>query len=191
MPTTSVVVLKLAMPEALTATLAASVVAPSVNVTVPDGTPAADVTVAVNITDCPNVDGFGVELTAVEVLPCTTCGVPAVPLLSAQPVVPVNDAVIVCLPTASALVLNVACPLALTATFDAQVEAPSVNVTVPTGIPAADATVAVNVTDWPKVDGFGAELTAVVVGPSTVCAVAAVPLLFAQPVAPLNDAVIV
>ena len=42
-------------------------VAPSVNVTAPDGIPFVEVTVAVNVTDCPGVDGLGAEVTAVEV----------------------------------------------------------------------------------------------------------------------------
>ena len=53
------------------------------------------------------------------------------------------------------------------------VVAPSLNVTVPLGVPepgAVAATVAVNVTDAPKTLGFGAALTAVVVAPLfTVC----------------------
>ena len=43
---------------------------------------------------------------------------------------------------------------------------PSLNVTVPLGVPAPGATadtVAVRVTDWPNTDGFTDELTAVVV----------------------------
>jgi hypothetical protein len=42
--------------------------------------------------------------------------------------------------------------------------APStVNCTVPVGVPALLVTVAVNVTDWPTVDGFADDVTAVVV----------------------------
>lgn len=41
---------------------------------------------------------------------------------------------------------------------------PSRNVTVPVAVPAAlQLSVAVNVTDWPSLDGFREELTAVVV----------------------------
>jgi hypothetical protein len=46
-----------------------SCVAPSKNVTVPVIVPAvADITVAVNFTLCPDVAGFGVEVTAVVVV---------------------------------------------------------------------------------------------------------------------------
>ena len=41
--------------------------APSVKVTVPVGVPAPEVTVAVNVTDCPAVDGFTLEPSAVLV----------------------------------------------------------------------------------------------------------------------------
>ena len=60
--------------------------------------------------------------------------------------VPVKVAVIEWLPEASALVANVAVP-AETATFEASVVAPSVNVTEPVGVPALLETVAVRVTD--------------------------------------------
>jgi hypothetical protein len=40
---------------------------------------------------------------------------------------------------------------------------PSLKVTVPGGIPLVELTVAVNVTDWPKLEGSGVELRLVVV----------------------------
>lgn len=54
---------------AVTATPDASVVAPSVKVTVPVGVPLDDDIVAVMITDCPGPDGFADEVTAVVVAP--------------------------------------------------------------------------------------------------------------------------
>ena len=42
-------------------------VLPSLNCTVPPGVPDPDDTVAVSVTDCPTVDGFGDDPTAVEV----------------------------------------------------------------------------------------------------------------------------
>jgi len=45
-----------------------STVAPSRNVTVPVGTPVADVTVALRATACPVVEGFGVEVKVVVVV---------------------------------------------------------------------------------------------------------------------------
>jgi len=167
LPVVSAEVLKVAMPLPFTATLDASVVAPSLKVTAPVGVPLVDVTVAVKVTDCPNVDGLGAEVTAVDVAPCTICAA-AVPLLPAKLVPSVNVAVMLWLPTARFVVLNVATPLALTATAEANVVAPSVNFTVPLGVPVVAVTVAVNVTDCPKLDGFGAELTAVLVAVSTI-----------------------
>jgi len=49
-----------------------SVVAPSLNVTVPVGTTPAVVTVAVKVTDWLNTDGFVPELTVVVLLPLFT-----------------------------------------------------------------------------------------------------------------------
>src|SRR2546428_12635683 len=55
--------------EALPLTRSAmpSTVAPSRNVTVPVGTPAVEVTVALRVTACPVVEGFGVEVRVVVV----------------------------------------------------------------------------------------------------------------------------
>src|SRR2546422_10635368 len=62
----------------LTSVTVARAVAPSLNVTVPVGTPAAEVTVALRVTACPVVDGFGVEVrvvvVAAGVTALTTCG---------------------------------------------------------------------------------------------------------------------
>ncbi len=44
-----------------------------------------------------------------------------------------------------------------------RVAAPSLNVTVPVGVPPAELTVAVNVTIWPKTEGWADEVSAVVV----------------------------
>src|SRR6266852_3294227 len=69
-----------------------------------------------------------------------------------------------CVPTASELVLNVAEP-ADTATV-ASVVAPSLKATVPVSVPAPGATidtVAVKVTDCPNTDGFALEAKLVVV----------------------------
>ncbi len=51
----------------LTRVTVPSAVAPSRNVTVPVGTPAAEVTVALRVTACPVVDGFGVDVSLVVV----------------------------------------------------------------------------------------------------------------------------
>jgi hypothetical protein len=51
----------------LTATFEARTVEPWANVTVPDGVPPVEVTVAVKVTDWPELDGFSDDATVVEV----------------------------------------------------------------------------------------------------------------------------
>ena len=46
---------------------------PFLKVTIPVGVPAVDVTVAVKVTDLPNVDGFNEDATEVEVIASTFC----------------------------------------------------------------------------------------------------------------------
>ena len=71
-PTGRVNVVNVAMP--LLSAALPSVVVPFLNVTVPVGTPAEEVTVAVKVTVCPEDDGFGDEVrdSAVGAL-LTTC----------------------------------------------------------------------------------------------------------------------
>jgi hypothetical protein len=80
-------------------------------------------------------------------------------------------AVIECDPTARDDVLKVAEP-ALSVPVPIDV-VPSLNVTVPVGVPLPGAvvlTVAVNVTDWPNTDGFVDDATVVLVAAAfTVC----------------------
>ena len=61
-----------------------------------------------------------------------------------------------------------------------RVVVPSLNVTVPVGVPPLEVTVAVNVTDWLKTEGLAEELTVVMVVNVfwTVCTV--LPLLAAK-----------
>jgi hypothetical protein len=62
--------------------------------------------------------------------------------------------------------------------------APSRKVTVPVGVPPGPVTVAVKVTDWPKVDGFGeAVRAAVLVALLTTCETAedVEPMKFVSP----------
>src|SRR6202012_1081715 len=122
-------------------------------------------TVAVKVTDWPEFDGFGVEVTAVDVvnvaglIVCVNVAL----VLFCHPVEPVKLATMEWLPLASDEVLKVATP-EVTATLEARVVEPSVKVTVPTGVPPVLVTVAVKVTLCPWVAGFADEASDVVVG---------------------------
>ena len=82
MPTASAEVANVALPALKLAV--PSVAAPSRKVTVPVGVPdpgATALTVAVNVTDCPNTDGFTDEVTVVELLAWLTVWVMAAEVL--------------------------------------------------------------------------------------------------------------
>lgn len=157
----SVEVEKIAFPPARV--FVARVVVPSLNVTVPVGTPdVADVTVAVNVTDAPKVEGFSDAVTAVEVPARLTVCVSTDDVPPMKFVVPVYTAVIDREPAETVVVLNFATPL--DNPTDPSAVVPSLNVTIPVGaMELVDFTVAVNVTDCPYVDGFRDEVTAEVV----------------------------
>ena len=119
--------------------------------TLPTGVPApesAAVTVAVNVTLWPALDGLTEEATLVDVPSCTTCERLEL-LLFCHPFVPAKVALIEWVPSASELVEKVACPVPSTED-EPSVFAPSLNVTVPVGGPAPESaavTVAVKVKD--------------------------------------------
>jgi hypothetical protein len=111
------------------------------------------------------VEGFAPEVTAVvEAALLTVCARGAEVLTSlaaSPPYAAVNE----CAPTLSEEVENVAVPLLIVAV--PSVVLPSRKVTVPVAV--AGVTVAVSVTDCPKVEGFAEEASAVVVTALTVC----------------------
>src|SRR5438093_9518450 len=154
------------------------VLEPTWKVTVPVGVPAPGllaVTVAVKVTDCPDSDGLAEELTSVVVLAFFTVWVSVVEVLPLKVALPPYDAVIGCEPTASVLVTNVAWPEAFRVPVP-RVVGPSLNVTVPVGVPAPLVfafTVAVKVTGCPDTDGLIEETTPVVVPGSVVVVVGA------------------
>src|SRR5437016_3098340 len=92
----------------------------------------------------------------------TTCGTcESLPLLATKLTLPEYAAVIVCVPTASDDVTNVAVTEVFSAVCPMGVPA-SLKATVPVGTPAPGATaltVAVNTTGWPHTDGFGVKET--------------------------------
>ena len=155
------------------------VLGPSLNVTVsPAGTVPTPgeltVTVAVNVTDWPNTDGFVADVKAVAVgAGFTTCET-ALEVLVAKFVSPAYAAVMGCVATLSDEVVNVATPDALVVPVPIVVPL-SLNVTVSAAgiVPVEGAltvTAAVKVTDCPNTDGFTDEVSTVVVGAwFTVC----------------------
>jgi hypothetical protein len=158
-------VLKLAVPPP--SVPVPKVVVPSLNVTVPVGVPApgdTGATVAVNVTDWPKTAGFAEEVTLVVVAVWLTVWATTADVLAVKLVSPLYTAVMLWEPAPSDEVLNVAVPPPIVPV--PKVVVPSLNVTVPVGIPApgdTGTTVAVNVTDWPKSDGFNDEVRPVVV----------------------------
>jgi hypothetical protein len=151
-----------------------NVEAPLVNVTVPV-TPLGSV--AVKVTDCPGVEGFTEETrdTTGVVLATTWVSVATTELLLASPL---YVAVMGSLPAGSEDVVVAATP---PVSVDVpNVVAPLVNVTVP-ATPVGS--VAVNVTDWPGVEGFTEEtrVTTGLVLATTWVSVAAAELLLASP----------
>src|SRR6266567_3955376 len=136
-----------------------SVAAPSLNVTVPVGTPAPDVTVELSVTVWPTVEGFGEEVRLVLESPAFTVCVRTADVLAANVAFPLNAAVREWLPTARVVTLSEALPL--TSVTVPSAVAPSLNVTVPGGTPAPDVTVALSVTVWPSEDGLGVLLMVV------------------------------
>src|SRR5205809_738285 len=135
----------------LTSVTVPSVAAPSLNVTVPVGTPAPELTVELKVTVWPTVEGFGEEVRLVLEFPAFTVCVRTADVLAANVAFPLNAAVREWLPTARVVTLSEALPL--TSVTVPSAVAPSLNVTVPVGTPAPDVTVALSVTVWPSEDG--------------------------------------
>ena len=142
-------VLRLAVP--LESAAVPSDVEPSKNSTLPVAVPAPGAltaTVAVKVTDWPNVLGLRLLATLVDVLACSTVWLEADDVLPAKLDAPAYTAVRLCEPSASDDVLMLAVPPDSVA-VPSDVE-PSKNSTEPVGVPlpAPDtATVAVIVTD--------------------------------------------
>jgi hypothetical protein len=140
------------------------------NCTVPVGVPEPGelvVTVAVNVTDWPKTDGFAEDVIVVVVSAwLTDCG--SVPELVVKLPSPLYTAAIVCgLPLTARLEMlpEVAEPPDR-ATGEPKFTPSITNCIEPDGVPGLGAlavTLAVNVTDWPKTDGFADEETVVVV----------------------------
>jgi len=137
------------------------------NCTVPFRVPdpgTTGLTVAVKVTDCPTTEGLADEVIVVLVEAWFTIWDNGDEVLVVKLVSALYVAVIECPPTASVVVVNAAVlPVRLTVPSEV---APSLNVTVPVGVPAPGATaatVAVKVNDWPRTDGLVPLVSATVV----------------------------
>jgi hypothetical protein len=138
----------------------ASVLPPSLKVTLPEGEPEPDaVTIAVNVTGWPAVDGFRELTTAVDVAvgAALTTWLSTADVLGEKTRSPPYPAVIECEPSESVEVVRLTL-FPFRAKLVSSV-VPSQNVIKPVGVPGPLVfTVAVKVTGWPGVEGF-AELT--------------------------------
>jgi hypothetical protein len=121
---------------------------PSRNVTVPVGVPVnCGVTVAENVTVCPNTDEFNALDSMIELVALVTVWVSGVAVLELKLVSPEYTAVTVCLPAVNVAVEMAAVPVPDRLAVPSVVVPPSRNVTVPVGVPLTwGVTVAVNVT---------------------------------------------
>src|SRR5437773_1715939 len=108
----SVEILSEALP--LTSVTVPSIVAPSLKVAVPCGTPAPDVTVELSVTACPTMDGFGVDVRLVDVAAAAgalTTWFTVAEVLTANVALPLYVAVSGWVPTVSVDVTSEALPL--------------------------------------------------------------------------------
>ena len=159
-PTARVDVENVATPLPLSAEVP-SVTRPSINVTVPVA-PEDGLTVAENVTCCPNAEGLSDDVTAVVVPPvlADTICVSGAEVLPVKLVSPLNVAVMKCDPTARVEVVSEAvAPLRATVPSELPL---SKNCTVPVG-PENGLIVAVKVTGCPNNEGSSDEINAVAV----------------------------
>src|SRR5512142_1347283 len=161
-PAAAKLVVNVAVPPAPTATVP-RITAPSLKVTVPVGVPdpgATAAAVAVKVTAWPVAAGLSDDPRATVVVAGLTVSATAAEVLLAKPLLPAKEAVSAWLPTPSDT-LRVAWPAASTAAVPTTV-VPSRKVTLPTGTPAFELTVAVSSSVCPKT-AVGADVPSVVV----------------------------
>ena len=123
------------------------VAVPFLNVTVPPGDPAPEVTVAVKVTAVPCVEGFLDEATEAELLALLTFWVSTGDVLALKKPVFGYTAVRESVPAGRFAIVSVAFP-PLRGTVPS-VALPFLKVTDPPGVPPPDVTLAVNVTAVP------------------------------------------
>ena len=154
-------------------------VAPFRNCTVPVA--AAGVTVAVNVTACPNVDDAGFAVSTVVVAAALTLTVTTLDVLVAEFASPAYTALIEAVPTGNAVVESCACP-PLNAAVPNEV-APLKNCTVPVTVEGV--TVAVSVTACANAAEAGLAASVVVVATWLMVTATALDVLVAVVALPL------
>jgi hypothetical protein len=150
-------------------------------VTVPVGVPPVEVTVAVNVTDCPRSARFRLEVRAVAVGALFTVCCTAEEALVAWVESPPYVAVIACTPTLSAEVGSVVCPTPFSVPVPIVIPA-SLKVMFPVATVKPLVTVAPNVTRSSKKDGFFVDVREVEVRHTPLDATTAVNGVFVSPV---------
>lgn len=147
-------------------------VPPSLKAMAPGGEPPAEDTVAVKVTFWPKVVLVADWAMTMLVMAGLTVWLRTTEVLAANEVAPEYEAVSVCAPRASVAMAQVAEPEAMGRATQAAKSTPSTwKVTVPVGTPPDEVTLAVNVTELPKLLKEDGAVTEVVVGAwFTVCA---------------------
>jgi hypothetical protein len=114
----------------------------------------------VKVTDCPKNEGLADEVTLAVVLALFTVCVKGAEVLELKLLSPPYSAVIECEPTDKEEVVKAATPPVRDPVPNVTV--PSLNVTVPVGVPPVPDTLAVKVTGCPKEEGLTDEVSVVV-----------------------------
>ncbi len=138
-------------------------VLPDLKVTVPVSVPAtAELTVAVSVTEAPKVEGLAEVVSTVVEVAGLTVKLTGADVEVAKSASPEYTAVRLCVPVGKAVVTSAAVP-PLTATGEPITVVPDLKVTVPVLVPVtAELTVAVSVTEAPKVEGLAEVVSTVV-----------------------------
>jgi len=132
----------------------------AVTVTLPVGVPAPDAAVKLNVTLWPACDGFGAEASVTATAARSTTWLTFADVPAANTPSPGYAALTVRAPTVPNTMAQLPAPAASGPVQLSPLLA--VTVTLPVGVPNADAAVKLNVTPWPACDGFGAEASVTV-----------------------------
>ena len=130
-------------------------VLPFSKVTEPVGVPGCADTVAVRVTDCPNMEGFSEDVNVAVELALPTVWLTAAEVLLAKFASPPYTAVIESVPSGSDVVVRLATPPVNVAVPSEVVPLKNATLSPSGGAPPLDVTVAVNITGSAYMDGLG------------------------------------